>query len=285
MLSAERFDQLENLFQCPLCKSSMHVVALKSFVCSNNHTFDIAKQGYVNFTTRPPNSTYKKELFEARRKMIMETLLYNKMHKLIREVIVGHLDIVSSPLVMLDVGCGEGSHLQKIMEVINSTNIGIGIDISKEGIVLAARDYHHTLWIVGDLANSPFRDQSFSVILNIFSPSNYKEFNRLLKQDGIVVKVVPSTHYLKEVREAFYNDLEKRHYQNDQTISLFLKHFHLIHRLKVYETRDLGSAALTSLVQMSPLTWHSTKEQIHSFINQTPAQVTVDLDILVGIKR
>lgn len=60
------------------------------------------------------------------------------------------------------------------------------------------------------MAKSPFGDQSFHIILNILSPSNYKEFKRLLVQDGLVIKVVPRPDYLKELREVLYDDMEKK---------------------------------------------------------------------------
>ncbi len=106
--------------------------------------------------------------------------------------------------------CGEGSHLQRIIEGSNIPATGIGLDISKDGILLASKRYENSIWIVGDLAKSPFGDQSFHIILNILSPSNYKEFKRLLVQDGLVIKVVPRPDYLKELREVLYDDMEKK---------------------------------------------------------------------------
>ena len=36
-----------DFFICPVCKEKL-CIQNKSLVCSNNHTFDIAKSGYVN---------------------------------------------------------------------------------------------------------------------------------------------------------------------------------------------------------------------------------------------
>ena len=35
------------MFICPICKSKLNIVG-KAYSCENNHSFDIAKQGYVN---------------------------------------------------------------------------------------------------------------------------------------------------------------------------------------------------------------------------------------------
>ena len=45
----------ETMFQCPLCAVNMAIIELKSLICSNRHTFDIAKGGYVNVATHSPS--------------------------------------------------------------------------------------------------------------------------------------------------------------------------------------------------------------------------------------
>ncbi|MEH6944579.1 SAM-dependent methyltransferase, partial [Bacillus sp. JJ722] len=80
--------------------------------------------------------------------------------------------------------------------------------------------------LIQDLANTPFKAQQFDVILNILSPSNYAEFNRLLKDDGLVIKVVPRADYLIELREALFDPSSKQSYSNAETVELFHANFH-----------------------------------------------------------
>lgn len=132
-------------------------VDFKSLICSKQHTFDITKYGYLNLTPHPSNSHYKKELFEARRHIIMESNLYNAVHKKITKVIGEHTGVSSDSLLVADLGCGEGSHLQKILDGCRSRSpVGVGLDISKEGIIMASKRYKNRIWLVGDLANAPF---------------------------------------------------------------------------------------------------------------------------------
>ncbi len=72
------------------------------------------------------------------------------------------------------------------------------------GIVSAAKQEREAIWCVADLAAAPFRNRSFDAILNILSPSNYAEFERLLSDDGIVLKVIPRSGHLKELRRFLY---------------------------------------------------------------------------------
>src|SRR5690625_6399395 len=90
--SAKVVSEIVDIFRCPICHRSMKVVDFKSLICSNNHTFDFAKQGYVNMLTRPSNQHYDKNLFEARQKIIMESNLYSSLHKKVSEIIGKHLD-------------------------------------------------------------------------------------------------------------------------------------------------------------------------------------------------
>jgi 23S rRNA (guanine745-N1)-methyltransferase len=282
--SAKLVGEFESAFKCPNCESSVKVAHFNSLICSKNHTFDFAKQGYLNLMTRPGKSQYTKELFEARHKIIVESNLYIEMHKTITKIIMKYRDISTNPLMIADLGCGEGSHLQRIIDecMIPEMN-GVGLDISKEGIVLAAKKYEKPIWLVGDLANSPLADQSFHVILNILSPANYKEFKRILVQDGIVIKVVPRPHYLKELREALLKK-GKNGIKNEEIISLFKSHFKLLDVVRLSFTKTLTNTDLKNLVQMTPLTWSSDPSRIDAFLNRESSEITVDLDILVGLK-
>lgn len=279
------FKEFVEAFRCPHCNSSLQVVDTKSLKCPKNHTFDFAKQGYVNLMTHSTQSQYDTKLFEARQKIIIESNLYALLHKEISKVIHDHLD--HHPRLshlILDAGCGEGSHLQKILTECRHTRVtGVGLDISKDGIAMAAKNYKESIWLVGDLAKSPLADQSFHAILNILSPSNYQEFKRILVPNGIVIKVVPRANYLKELRESLFEDSKKVIYKNDDTVALFKKHFKLINVLTICYTKRLNEAERINLVQMSPLSWNSKKTNLDSFINRVSSEITVDLDILIGL--
>ncbi|MBS4218263.1 methyltransferase domain-containing protein [Bacillus sp. FJAT-49711] len=266
-ISALYMQQFASIFACPICSSSMSIIELTSIVCEKNHTFDIAKQGYVNFLTRPVQSEYDKELFEAR-KIVIHSGLYEPLHKMIR-VIIGKKE---GPKI-LDTGCGEGSHLAHILKDVNEA-VGVGIDIAKEGILTAAKSYSNMIWCVGDLAKSPFSEESFDIILNILSPANYTEFTRLLKPDGLLIKVVPKSGYLKEIRNLFYNGA----YSNEQTVDRFKENFEQIDTYELSYKVPLHESLIQPLLRMTPLTWNKIDADKEV---QFP-EISIDLDILVG---
>lgn len=286
-LSANYVGKHESVFSCPICKSSMKVIGDRSLICSKKHTFDFTKQGYVNLLSRAIKTKYNNELFEARRKLITEDGFFEPLCQAIAKVLLQSY-VPDEQIYILDTGCGEGSHLSMICNIVSSQSdiniIGTGIDIAKEGIALAARNYSNHIWVVADLAQLPFQDHQFDILLNILTPSNYAEFNRLLKQDGLLIKVVPGSDYLIELREALYDDFSKHKYSNDEIVHRFEESFHTVSRTSLRYTMRLTRSSLQSLMQMTPLAWTVTEQRKNAFLKKDSALITVDLEILVAKK-
>ncbi len=285
--SADYVSNYETMFACPICHSSMKVFESRSLICSNHHTFDFAKQGYINFMTGSVKTKYSKELFEARRKLITECGFFQPLSNAVAQTINNHLVKTKEPMSILDVGCGEGSHLFNICNIVLNFYervVGTGIDISKEGIIVASKNYPNKIWTVADLTNTPFKNRQFDVILNILSPSNYVEFKRLLKVEGLVIKVVPQSSYLKQLREHLFNKPEKHSYSNAEIVDRFNENFQLVDNLRVTYKSNLNQSSIQWLIQMAPLIWGTTDEdeRVQSFLEKDSAQITIDLDILIG---
>lgn len=282
--SATYISKFESIFKCPICGSSMKVADLKSIICVKNHTFDFTKQGYINMMTKQLKTKYDRDLFEARRKLIAETGFFEPLTQAIADVINRQAANSNGQLSILDTGCGEGSHLAKICEVVNGNVMGAGIDISKEGVLIAAKNYSEKIWAVADLANTPFKDHQFDVIINILSPSNYVDFNRLMQDGGLVIKVVPQSGYLKEVRAAFFDEDEKQTHSDLVTVERFNENFQNVDSSRLRYTNTLDQVSIQSLVKMTPLSWAATEERVQAFLEKESAEITVDFEILVGRK-
>jgi len=255
------------LFACPICQKMMGVYDQGRLTCVTSHSFDIAKQGYVNMLTHSAASKYSKDLFESR-KTIIESGLYDPLEEKIAE-------LIGQAKTVLDTGCGEGSHLARIMA--GKDGIGVGIDIAKEGIVAAARHYPEQIWCVGDLAKSPFAKDRFDIILNILSPANYEEFKRLLTADGCVVKVVPQSGYLQQLRAQLYAHSAQETYSNEQTVERFRESFSDVTVERITYTVPLASSLVPALLEMTPMGWHKAQQA-----EVNVSEITIDVDILVG---
>ncbi|WP_246569236.1 putative RNA methyltransferase [Allobacillus halotolerans] len=279
--SAKRIQHHEQQLRCPICHQPIRIGESNKLICTNRHSFDLAKQGYVNLLNQPSDSQYDKKLFASRRQIITETGLYHLLHKKIAEIVAENLPEAGQYMI-LDAGSGEGSHLHEVVKSQQEPTVsGIGIDISKEGVKMAAGQYKDQMWFVADLANLPIADQSVAVIMNILSPANYQEFKRVLVDDGLIIKVVPRSDYLAELREAI-GKKEAQAYDNKKITSLFGEHFQLIDVISLTNQVELTAQERKHLSQMAPLAWHADQEKIDRFVHGSSGNVTVDLDVLVG---
>ena len=282
-----KFSQNTHLFRCPICHSKMQMDGEKSLKCRQKHCFDISKKGYINLLTNNVKPGYDKEMFEARRK-VADLGFFEEMLNSIERIIFNQIKNQKDELFILDAGCGEGSHLSRLWEKLNRESeikiTGAGIDISKEVIKIASRYQKDIIWVVADLANTPFLDKKFDIILNILSPSNYAEFNRLLKDDGILIKVVPGSNYLAELRRTFYGKTNKETYSNDKIIAHCAENFKIVDIQEILYSFAVKGEKLDLVIRMTPLSWGVPSEAQYRAKSSEMINITVDLTLIVGKK-
>lgn len=278
--NAAAAQNISGKLRCPLCHEFVEVRALSSLVCINNHTFDFAKQGYVNLLQKPVNTQYDDALFDARHRIISKVELYAPIHDRIADIITNQS---AENSLLFDAGSGEGSHLKMIQHKINTESLtGIGLDISKAGVMMAAKNYEGPVWFVGDLANSPLADRSCKFILNFLSPANYAEFKRILTEDGMIIKVIPGSGYLKELRNELYNNTGESEYENNDTLELMKRNVNVVCEERITYTKTLNTSALKDLISMTPLGWHADAAQIETFVGSGSKEITVDMHIVIA---
>ncbi|WP_397334609.1 putative RNA methyltransferase [Paenibacillus sp. 1011MAR3C5] len=273
-----------HLFLCPLCSTSMRVEELRQLICRKGHSFDIAKQGYVNFLPRPAASKYGQSLFRSR-SMMSESGFFESLDRLIACQILAHIG--NQPVRLLDMGCGEGSHLTRILDMMQTAGChgtaGVGLDIAKEGVRMAASRQPHLLWCVADLARSPLAGRSFDFILNILSPSNYAQCQRLLKDDGFLIKIIPGDGHLQELRTAFRT--ANRSNSGSKLEERFRDNFKLIQSLPLRTRSKLDADLIPHAIAMTPLSWHADIGSIHSLQELSFLDLTLDVTLLIGQKH
>lgn len=261
-----------DLFRCPTCHQMMHAQE-KALVCLEGHRFDVSKKGTLYFLNHQIKTDYDREMFEHRRKLIVHGM-YQPLLDLLQPFCQNQR--------ILDVGCGEGGFLQQLNEQATLLP-SVGFDISKEGIYLASDYGENVFWCVADLTNLPFQENRFTTILNIFSPSNYQEFQRVLVDGGQLIKVVPRSGYLKELRAAFYpEDEKKQHYSNQAVVEKFQETFRESERQTLTYVFDIPESCQLSLLEMSPLEWGVSMEIKEKLQKNPLKRITIDLDILIG---
>ena len=270
----QRF-QTATAFACPICQEALDLVQ-QSLVCTNRHSFDLAKFGYVNLAPQVKASKdYDKENFQNRQ-LVLENGFYDHILTSLSEC----LSPLDHPANILDIGCGEGYYSRSLQERYPDHSF-YAFDLSKESIQLAAKSDQEwkVKWFVGDLARLPLLDQSMDLLLDIFSPANYQEFKRVLAPDGRLIKVIPTAAHLQEIRQKVKDHLDQADYSNEQIIQHFSDHFTIENTIHCQERFELTPALREALLSMTPLLFHVDPTQI-DWTDLT--QVTISATILIG---
>ena len=264
-----------NLFACPFCQQALFL-SENSLKCKNKHSFDLAKFGYVNLAPQVKQSKdYDKSNFQNRQ-LILEAGFYQPILKKLLEI----LSSLSQHDNLLDIGCGEGYYARNLQAQLPAKHI-YAFDLSKESIQLAAKSDHSLTvsWFVGDLAHIPIQDASMNVILDIFSPANYQEFQRVLRKNGLLIKVIPSSQHLQEIRSIVAEQLTNTNYSNHKIIEHFEEAFTITNSYDVAATFSLRENEKAALLHMTPLLFNIDIDKI----DWSPlTDITIAAKILVG---
>ncbi|HGD2159369.1 TPA: putative RNA methyltransferase [Streptococcus agalactiae] len=272
-----RFEDSASYFACPKCQNPL-IKESNSLKCSGNHCFDLSKFGYVNLLGgKKVDEHYDKKSFENRQ-LVLENGYYNHILEAISKVLENNSQFHS----VLDIGCGEGFYSRQLVNKHEKTFLAF--DISKDSIQLAAKSDQSRLvkWFVSDLANLPIQDSSIDIILDIFSPANYKEFRRVLSDDGILVKVVPVAEHVQELREKASQYLKQKDYSNQKILDHFRENFEIISEQKVVQSYNCSQQERQAFIDMTPLLFSVDKTTIDWAII---SEITVGALIVIGKKR
>ncbi len=248
-----------NIYKCPLCSESLSL-ANDSLKCLNNHTFNINKKGVINFTTPMSDKLYNEELFKSRRN-VLKSNIFTK----IKDTLLDLID--DNNLFVLDVGCGEGSYLNYLKD--KASNYYVGLDLSKPALNLAS-DYLNSNFLLADLANIPIHNNSVDVILNILSPANYEEFNRILKSCGYLIKVIVNNDYLIELREDSKDN-------DSNVLNVLMKHMIVVDEFDIKYSALVSEEIISDLNKMTPINFHSDKIKLID-------EITIDFKIIIAKK-
>ena len=246
---AQRLAPLMSILRCPRCQTAFSLDGA-SLICENRHCYDLSRRGYVNLAPSHDQNAekYDAELFDSRR-LVFEHGFYQP----IAEAIAKWLP--AAPATVLDAGCGEGYYARLLAEKFPQAQV-LGLDISRDAITAAARMPGRANWLVADLKRLPLADDSADVLLDVLTPADYTEFSRVLKPDGMLIKVVPGADYLCEVRKAVAPWLRSGDsYDNTRVIDHMKEHAHITEETEVRITRPLSADESRAFLRMTPMTF------------------------------
>ena len=279
------------ILQCPVCRKSL-LNSADGYQCSNNHTFDAARDVYANVllahkkNSKGPGDS--QEMIRTRRRFL-NLGLYDRISDCINETAAGNLPkpVSGRAFNILDAGCGEGFYLQRLKEFLAQrpgSREYYGVDISKFAVRQATQRDRSMNWFVASVIDLPFAESSLDMVLNVFSPADFPEFSRVLRETGGLLTVSPGPRHLNGLREIIYPDAREH---APSTISEEAKgFFSLSTETRINYPLELKSReAIRDLLAMTPYFWNidvKTKARVEALDRLA---LDVDVEIRAFKKR
>lgn len=185
-----------DLLACPLCGREL-LARERALSCAERHTFDLAKQGYVNLLPGDarPGTADDAEMVRARERFLAAGHYAPLAEAVGRAVPAGTGTV-------LDAGAGTGYYLGGVLDALPPA-VGLALDVSKFALRRAARAHPRLRAAVWDVWRPlPVRSGAVDLVLNVFAPRNPAEFRRVLRPAGALLVVTPAADHLAELRAA-----------------------------------------------------------------------------------
>lgn len=273
--------QAENL-ACPIDGERLEPHE-KHLFCVNRHSFDIARQGYINLLPvqhkRTKNPGDSKEMVLARAQFLNSGIYEPVARKLAEITCTQIADYTEACLV--DAGCGEGYYLDFVFNELKAQEGDIdlsfiGLDISKAAIAEAAKRNKQITWIVGTNRRPPVDNGSVDIISCVFGFQSFEGFKKILKPGGRIILIEPGPDHLKELREIIYAEVEK---SGPTDISGPEKiGFSIIDEQQLqFRTEVINNVQINNLLLMTPHLYRATNEGKEAAANLQQLELTVDV--------
>ncbi len=206
---------------CPLCAGSFGIDYAATpkptaLVCDSGHSFDIAKQGYVNFLTGSGTRfVADSAAMVAARDEFLAAGHYLPLAQALATTVLA-LTPTDGASLLVDAGTGTGYYLHQLhrsaaqrteaaglaQEPTGPAQASIGLDISKFALRRAARLNPDTVNVVWDVWQPlPIAAGTADVVVVVFAPRNPAEFARILTPRGALVVATPLPGHLAEIAD------------------------------------------------------------------------------------
>lgn len=191
---------------CPVCGRALSMAG-GSWKCEAGHSFDKARQGYVNLLT--VSQKHSKDPGDSpaqvrARRAFLEAGHYAPLGERVAAILAEE-----GPESILDAGCGEGYYLRCAARALPSAERW-GVDIAKHAVRAAASMDPAGHWLTATAAHLPFLDGSFGCVLSMFALTAAAEFRRVLRPGGLFLQVTAGPEHLLALRRLIYPEIRQK---------------------------------------------------------------------------
>jgi len=260
---------------CPVCGNELLPEAAK-YCCKKGHSFDRARSGYVNLLMRQKHRQRGDDpaMLAARRDFLNAGFYRPLLDAVAAEIPQGTRTIA-------DIGCGEGWYSCNLLRGLPEAQL-FGFDISPDAVRYAAQRAKadgldgRTVWAVASVSRLPLANHECDCLLNLFAPCEPNEFARVLRPDGLLIRVIPLERHLWELKCAVY-DVP---YEN-RPVMQSPEGFQLVSQKTLRYPITVSGDALHALFAMTPYAHKTAASDAAKLETLDSLQISVEFGILV----
>lgn len=268
---------------CPLDGLPLTVTGA-ALRCPDGHDFDRARQGYANLlpvqfkASRHPGDNAT--MVTARRRVLDAGVFDALASHVAEQVLAMAATVVDSAPVVVDAGCGEGSHTARLKAELarayGASAFGVfGTDLSRPAILAAARRHPASGWAVANNTRLPVMKGRAGVITSLFGFETWQPWAALQDAGQWVVVVDAGPRHLFELRELIYPTVRLHPPPNDDA-ALAAGYQRVGRFSNEYVSGLLNGDCLADLLSMTPHA-HRTDTATSDRLRSVPAtRLTVD---------
>ncbi|MHA7269092.1 putative RNA methyltransferase [Arthrobacter sp. HLT1-20] len=273
---------------CPHC--GMDFIAPQqgatSLACVEGHSFDVARQGYLNLLTGHgtkflPDTAAMVNARDA----FLDAGHYQDLSNALTRQVDAALPPAAQNALLVDAGTGTGYYLQQILSSLATRGENapsgpehrgarrldaVGLDLSKFALRRAARRNPQAANIVWDLWRAlPLGANTADVVLVIFAPRNAAEFARILKPGGSLIVVTPLPGHLTEIAQ-LAGLLAIQEEKEAALVHSMASHFSLVSSQEVLCPLELSPGDVGNVALMGPAGHHLDPVALGAALAQLP---------------
>ena len=227
---------------CPVCGKPLKRNE-KIWKCVNGHSFDEAREGYLNLNLHNSQSSGDNpEMIRARQRF-----LGKGYYAFLKEEVNSLLQETDS---LVDLACGEGYYTSQFR-----CRDKVGIDLSKTGLKIASKRDKNTIYLLNSIFRNPLKEECADKVCTIFAPIAAGEIFRILKKGGEFILVRPDRYHLFELKEKIYTNP----YLNE-TEEPDLAGLQLIRQIPIEQEAILPKEDIRDLFLMTPYANTTSRE-------------------------
>lgn len=270
-------------YQCPTCSLPlMQHQASQGFYCANKHHFDKNEAGYWVFTkpARQKPTGDSRQQVRAKR-FLLESGIFTPLIDKMGEMIAAHLQADDC---LLDYECAEGFYLRALSSLLSRLTNGMnvhysGVSDAENTIFAAAKAQTPASLYLSTSKALPFADNCFDFITVVDKPLKGKECVRVLKEQGLMLQVIPGARHLWQLKTLIYPELIEKSVQINLPTGLIVKE-----QQRVQFSLSITGEQVLVLLDMTSYAWRASDKVKHLIRTQVFNNLEIDFILVLAQK-